>query len=491
MSKLSIIIPSHNEPYLNRTVRDILNKAKDNIEILVNIDGDMPKRIVKDKRVNYTHHQKPIGMRGGINLGLEKAKSKYIMKTDAHCSFAKGFDTVLKKDCKENWLMIPRRYSLNIDEWTKSLKGLVWDYHYLCYPPKHRNRMVPVDWRQKTRERNKPEHNIDDTMTFQGSFWFAHRDYFMKKVGYLDKESYGSFGGEQVEIGLKYWLSGGKVKVNKKTWYAHFFKNREFYNSNRKLLKNKKNLIRAANYEWIAKHWTNDEEPKMMHKFSWLVEKFWPVPEWPKDKKLWKMDTKKDIKGTPLCKIAEKYGTDKCPKYKHGYTPIYYRLLKDKRNSIKKVIGIGIGYYKDMEVVDIQYSDQTGAFYHKGASLKMWRDFFPHAQIYGADIKPETMFKDKRIKTFVCDETKKEDINKLIKKTGSNIDLFIDDGSHAKDHQTFLAKTTLPLLADKVIYIIEDVTYPNYIVKELKNYNCKVLNGGKRWRDDNLVIIKK
>ena len=65
----------------------------------------------------------------------------------------------------------------------------------------------------------------------------------------------------------------------------------------------------------------------------------------------------------------------------------------------------------------------------------MWRDFFPNAQIYGADNDPETLFKDERIKTFLCDETRKEDLERLVQQTGCDIDLFIDDGSHASNDQ--------------------------------------------------------
>ena len=39
---------------------------------------------------------------------------------------------------------------------------------------------------------------------------------------------------------------------------------------------------------------------------------------------------------TELCKIAEKYGTDKCPQIFHDYTPTYHELFKDRRNEIKE-----------------------------------------------------------------------------------------------------------------------------------------------------------
>lgn len=41
---------------------------------------------------------------------------------------------------------------------------------------------------------------------------------------------------------------------------------------------------------------------------------------------------------TELCELAYKYGTDKCPQIKHFYTPYYYKLFKDRRLSVKKVL---------------------------------------------------------------------------------------------------------------------------------------------------------
>ncbi len=168
----------------------------------------------------------------------------------------------------------------------------------------------------------------------------------------------------------------------------------------------------------------------------------------------------------PLSKLAFKYGTDKCPQLNHAYTPFYYELLKDKRHSIKKVLEMGVG---------------NGAHIRKffphavtGASLRMWRDFFPNAQIYGADNDPETMFTSERIKTFLCDETKKEDLEKLIEKTGNDIDLFIDDGLHSSYDQQFLCKTLMPLLKKDVIYIIEDIRLLGKLGRYLAEYDCYI-----------------
>jgi len=170
-----------------------------------------------------------------------------------------------------------------------------------------------------------------------------------------------------------------------------------------------------------------------------------------------------ELQLTPLCELAYKYKTDKCPQIAHAYTPFYYELFKDKRESVKKVLEAGIGY--------ITVKNRRMG-YIIGASLYMWRDFFPNAQIYGADIVPTSIFQDDRIETFLCDETKKEDLEDLIKKTGKDIDIFIDDGSHKTADQIFMAKILMPLLKKDVIYIIEDVGYPRGIQKELFEYDC-------------------
>ena len=99
----------------------------------------------------------------------------------------------------------------------------------------------------------------------------------------------------------------------------------------------------------------------------------------------------KDFKPTELCEIAFKYGADKCPQIGHMYTPFYYEFLKDKRQSFKKVVEFGVGnkrYYRAIPN------------YFIGASLRMWRDFFPNSQVYGADIAKESIFKDERLETF-------------------------------------------------------------------------------------------
>ena len=180
--------------------------------------------------------------------------------------------------------------------------------------------------------------------------------------------------------------------------------------------------------------------------------------------------------------LAWKYGSDKTPRIMHFYTEYYHNLLKDKRDSIKKVLEMGVGSVELM---------RHCPHYVDGASLYMWRDYFPNAQIYGADIVPDLVFKKDRIETFLCDQSNRKSLEALIEKTGTDIDLFVDDGSHKPTHQILTCVTLMPLLKKDVIYIIEDVGDSN-IIDYLREYDCHLVrksHAGNRF--NRLLEVKR
>lgn len=175
------------------------------------------------------------------------------------------------------------------------------------------------------------------------------------------------------------------------------------------------------------------------------------------------------IPETPLCKLAFKYRSDKCRRRGiHTYTEYYYKLLKDKRKTIKKVLEIGIGW--------------------RGSSLLMWRDFFPNAKIYGVDYRESYLIKRERVKSILCDQRRREHLTKLIERIGSDIDLVIDDGSHRSRDQVFTCSVLMPLLNKPVTYVIEDVTDPG-IVERLRRYDVKTPKIPDIGRHDNRLVV--
>ncbi len=188
---------------------------------------------------------------------------------------------------------------------------------------------------------------------------------------------------------------------------------------------------------------------------------------------------------TPLCLLAEKYGADKCPAIGHQYTPFYYEYLKDRKDTIKKVLEVGVGNKRQIRLIP------NGVI---GASLKMWRDFFPNSFVYGADISPESIIEDVRLKTYYCNEMVKEDVEKLIATIGSDIDLVVDDASHHIDSQITLFKNLMPLLDKGVTYIVEDCRRTRMMRKTFPEYESVIPGFPANEHvgiNDGVIIFKK
>ena len=299
MSKVSIVIPARHELYLAETVADILRKAAGDIEVIVVLDGYWPVPILDDDPRLILIHRERHGMRAAINGAASIAKGKYLMKVDGHCMFAEGFDEVLKADCEPDWMVIPRRYSLNIDDWSRKFDRPVVDYEYLAWPYGDKGQhgsKVNIHgrfWKERCKERKNIL--LDENMSFQGSCWFTHMEHFWKRIGALDDSGYGTFIGEAQETGLKTWLGGGKVMTNKKTWYAHLWKGRPY----RAAFKKKygfgytrigfKEMKRGNAYS--VDFWMNNRWKERKYDIDWLVERFWPVPSWPEDRNQWRPST--------------------------------------------------------------------------------------------------------------------------------------------------------------------------------------------------------
>lgn len=282
-NRVSIVIPSRNEQFLYKTTLELLEKATGDIEIIVILDGywPIPEEIISDKRVTYLHRGEPRGMRNGITSAVKIATGEYIMKIDGHCMVGKGFDEILKVDCESDWVVIPRRKRLDAEAWDIQDVGKPdIDYEFLSFPDD------PADfggaglngriWTDRIIERkDNPEYDIDDNMSFQGSCWFMPTKHF-HKMELMDEKNYGEFWNEAQEIGLKTWLSGGRVVTNKKTWYAHLHKGKKYGRGYR--ISNR-TIEQGAMFgnKWIDnKAWGKQTKP-----FSWIIEHFWPVPGWP------------------------------------------------------------------------------------------------------------------------------------------------------------------------------------------------------------------
>jgi hypothetical protein len=126
----------------------------------------------------------------------------------------------------------------------------------------------------------------------------------------------------------------------------------------------------------------------------------------------------------------------------HSYTSHYQAALKNLRKKPVVVLEIGIGGYDDPNA--------------GGASLRMWKDFFPKGKINGIDLFPKTGVDEQRIRTFQGSQDDGIFLENVINEIG-NPDIIIDDGSHINK----LTKKTFEILFPKLkmggFYIIEDL----------------------------------
>jgi glycosyltransferase involved in cell wall biosynthesis len=270
---VSVIIPARNETYLERTIRNVLDNARGDVEVLIVLDGWAPDpRIdVGDKRATFYHFEESTGQRQAINYAARQARGKYMMKLDAHCAVDEGFDLKLAADCERDWTVIPRMYNLDVTTWKPKLHKRT-DYMYIGLRPDGELRTEYYGGQEYRRLHRNPS-PIDDTMSCMGPGFFMRLDRFWE-LGGCD-EVHGGWGQQGIEVACKAWLSGGRLIVNKKTWFAHWFRGGGGPGFPYKI--SGKSVAEARRYSKDL--WLNDKWPLAKRKFSWLLEKFNP-PGW-------------------------------------------------------------------------------------------------------------------------------------------------------------------------------------------------------------------
>jgi glycosyltransferase involved in cell wall biosynthesis len=290
---LSIIIPARKEMFLRQTIENILENIEGNTEVIAVLDGYWPDQPIQDNpRVTLIHHSEPKGHRRASNEGAKLSRAKYVMKVDAHCAFDKGFDVKMMAEMHDDWTMVPMMRNLHAFDWVcpkghrryQSPSGACKE----CGEPtkmdivwvgKHNPQSTAFRFDRDLKFQywnefgRKQVGDITETMSLQGSCFMMTR-YRWFKLNICD-EKHGNWGQQGVEVACKSWLSGGRVVVNRKTWYAHLFRTQGgdfgFPYPN-------PGVSKARAYSKDL--WLNDKWDKAIHPFSWLIDKFSPVPGW-------------------------------------------------------------------------------------------------------------------------------------------------------------------------------------------------------------------
>ena len=261
--KLSVVIPAYKDPFVIPTIKSLLENSKlgNEMEIIVVFDGFWPDfELVTDPRVRYLHLGKNRGMRGAINAGVSQARGEFILRSDQHCMFASGYDKELTDTCQPNWIMTTTRYFLDPIKWER-----------MNMPPIGYEKLIIQDdvkfsgqrWLERDKERK--DIKIDETMAMQGSMWIMPRKWWRDVIKELQTEGYGQMYQDSHEMIFKTWKAGGKMMLNKNTWFAH--KHRSFVQGRHEGTKENSSL-RGESGLYALKIWRDYYEKEIVPKWK-------------------------------------------------------------------------------------------------------------------------------------------------------------------------------------------------------------------------------
>ena len=127
----------------------------------------------------------------------------------------------------------------------------------------------------------------------------------------------------------------------------------------------------------------------------------------------------------------------------HGYLRHYRHHFGSFRWKKIKLFEIGVG----------------GRHPTVGAhSLRMWKDYFPRAEIFSIDIRKKRGLEQPRIRIFQGSQNDPDFLNDFGSRYGP-FDLIIDDGSHNSQHVITSFTSLFPHLKDNGFYVIEDLFF--------------------------------
>jgi hypothetical protein len=186
-----------------------------------------------------------------------------------------------------------------------------------------------------------------------------------------------------------------------------------------------------------------------------------------------------------LCALMHKHGSDKghpSGTAAHNYSRYYHALFAPMRTSVTRIFELGI---------------------FCGSSLRAWREYFPKARVFGADIDRRSLFHNEtRIETFFCDQTEPDSIDAMwrVPALAEPFDIIIDDALHTPEANKIFLERSFHKLRPGGIYVIEDLLEPGAFRPLMEKWRaelpidaCRLLElphpGGHH--DNNLLIMRR
>jgi len=169
----------------------------------------------------------------------------------------------------------------------------------------------------------------------------------------------------------------------------------------------------------------------------------------------------------------------------HSYLDTYTMLFSSKKETAKNVLEIGI---------------------QRGGSIKLWRDYFTNAIVYGIDVEklepqvPSCLQTDSSVVLYTeVDAYNTIWVKEKFIDTGLKFDILIDDGPHSYISMVRFIELYLPILEQNGILVIEDIPelqwtegLRNVVPEQYRKYvHIYDLRGNKGRYDDIMFVINK
>lgn len=192
---------------------------------------------------------------------------------------------------------------------------------------------------------------------------------------------------------------------------------------------------------------------------------------------------------TSLCDIMQISGSDKSTK--HKYTRVYHQLFEKYRNLNINIFELGLG------TNNTSIPSNMGIFGNPGASIRGWKEYFPNAKVFGADVDKDILFEEERIKTYFCDQCDSESLKLMWSSIQDDFDIIIDDGLHEFEANVNFLISSLHKLKVGGYFIIEDLlpdTYQRFIfeienILDLNRFFYKFMEIEKIPTNDSRLLI--
>lgn len=138
-----------------------------------------------------------------------------------------------------------------------------------------------------------------------------------------------------------------------------------------------------------------------------------------------------------LDELSIKYDTDKGSSG-HWYTPHYEKIFEPIKMTVESVLEVGVG---------------------SGASLRMWRDYFQGAMIYGVDMNHNNDM-GARIVLYESEQTDCDRLREQLQ--DKKLEIIIEDASHEQSKTMKTLECLWPILESRGWYVIEDMDLDSF-----------------------------